>query len=299
MSEPVATERFRCSVSAVEAPMAGTAGPEASFLLVEYPGPWGHKALAESRLPEQVRTGLAEAADEAGVRVLLVRRHGRSGPPDDGFGVFLCHASAREPWVESTRLAVPEDLLDLDLDGLAAGRRPGLTPHEDALLLVCTNGRRDLCCAEFGRPVVAALAAAYAEQTWEVTHLGGHRFASAMLALPHGLSYGRLDPSAAVRVGELTVAGRLDPTHLRGRSAYDPAVQAAEISVLLDLGEDSVDALALERVSTQGDGRTRVTFAHGAARHSRVVEATAGPPTVASCAADRAKPTERFVVGRD
>lgn len=279
--------------------MAGTAGAEASFLLIEYPGPWGNKALAESRLPEQVRAGLAETAAEAGVRVLLIRRHGRSSPPDGGFRVFLCHARAREPWVETTRLGVAEDLLDLDLDGLAAGRRPGLTPHDDPLLLVCTNGRRDLCCAEFGRPVVAALAGAHPEQTWEVTHLGGHRFASAMLTLPTGLSYGRLDPASALRIGDLTLEGRLDPTHLRGRCAYDAPVQAAEIAVLDELGEDSAGALELEQVSTQPDGRTRVTFLRGTERHSRVVTATAGPPTVASCGTDKAKPTERYVVARD
>ena len=41
------------------------------------------------------------------------------------------------------------------------------------MVLVCTHGTRDACCAVRGRPIVAALARALPEQVWECTHLGG------------------------------------------------------------------------------------------------------------------------------
>ncbi|MDN5894212.1 MAG: sucrase ferredoxin [Nocardioides sp.] len=299
MSEPeVVEKRFRCAVGALGAPMAGSAGEESSFLLIEYSGAWGRKALEESRLPEEVRVGLAEGAAEAGVRVMLIRRHGRSVADSEEFRVFLCHASAHDPWVETTRLGVAEDLLDLDLDGLAAGRSTGLERYDDALLLVCTNGRRDACCAEFGRPVAAEVAAAHPEQTWEVTHLGGHRFASAMLTLPHGLSYGRLDPHSASLIADLTLEGRLDPMHLRGRTAYDAPVQAAEIALLEELSLDRVDALDLAGSAAVGDGQTRVRFLHDGEQHTLMVTPRVGEAVRASCGDEKVKPAPGFLTER-
>ena len=90
---------------------------------------------------------------------------------------------------------------DLDVEALGAGRSPGLTPHAGPGLRVCTHGRHDTCCAERGRPVAAALAAAHPELTWEVSHIGGDRFAANALVLPHGLYYGRLDADSVVGRG--------------------------------------------------------------------------------------------------
>ena len=62
---------------------------------------------------------------------------------------------------------------------------------------MCTHGRHDACCAERGRPVAAALTAARPEQTWEVSHVGGDRFAANLLVLPEGLYYGQVTADEA------------------------------------------------------------------------------------------------------
>ncbi|WP_067441036.1 sucrase ferredoxin [Nocardioides jensenii] len=305
MTDPAndSSERLRCSVGARGEQLAGTAAVDAAYLLVEHPGPWGRKALAESGLPEHVRTGLAEAADEAGVRVQLIRRHGRT-PSTEAFRVFLGHAAPGAAWLETTVLEVADDLLDLDLDGLAEGRSAGLEPVEHQLLLVCTNGRRDACCAEFGRPVATALSATHPQETWETTHLGGHRFAGAMLALPHGISYGRLDVDSAARVARATLAGELVPELMRGRTAYAPAVQAAEIALLGRLGERRVEGLELVEVSPPAQATsTPATTSSVVFRHARdgdtqvhrvLVTETPGTPVRTSCADAASKPTRRF-----
>ena len=302
-AEPVADDRaFRCSVGAADEPMAGSAAVATSYLLVEHAGPWGRKALAESRLPEHVRHGLAEAADQVGVRVQLIRRPGRPGA-STSFRVFATYADPARPWTATALLDDPERLLDLDLAALAAGTVPtGFVPHDGPLHLVCTNGRRDLCCAEQGRPIVTALAEAYPEETWETTHVGGHRFAGAMVLLPHGLSYGRLDPDVAVDVVARSLDGDLVPAYLRGRSAYPGAVQAAELAALGRLGSTRVDAVTVVRVVDEsvvdGDARrvVAVTFAHASGELTvRVAEV----PTAAarqSCADLTAKPGTRYEV---
>ncbi len=79
--------------------------------------------------------------------------------------------------------------------GRAARRRRSSrvrAPLADPILLVCTNGKRDACCALRGRALMTALAADHAERTWECTHLGGHRFAGNLVCLPHGIVYGRV-----------------------------------------------------------------------------------------------------------
>jgi hypothetical protein len=55
------------------------------------------------------------------------------------------------------------------------------------MVLVCTHGVRDACCAIKGRPIAGAVAKALASSDVEVlecSHLNGHRFAGTALTLP-------------------------------------------------------------------------------------------------------------------
>ena len=235
---------FRCSVSGDLRgdELAGTASTVRAFLLVENPGPWGVDAVTDNRLPGPVKRGLVAAARHANVRVNLVRRHHRPAPRT-GFRVFAAYADPVTPWLETAVLGGPEELLELDLGALGSGRSPGLESTSQSLLGVCTHGRHDACCAERGRPVAAALSAAHPDQTWEISHIGGDRFAGNALFLPHGLYYGRLDAVTSVAVAGDHLAGHLDLDHLRGRSSYPMPVQAAEIALRRQLGETRLDAL--------------------------------------------------------
>lgn len=283
------SRRLPCSLGAGAEQLAGTAAYDVTHLLVEHPGNWGRKAWEQSSLPEHVRSTVGARAAEHGIRISLVRRHGRQ-PASAGFRVFGAHAMPGAEWLGQTRLDDPDQLLDLDLAAWAAGRMVGLEPVEGPLLLVCTNGRRDACCAEFGRPIAKTLAAAHPEETWEVSHLGGHRFAGAMLTLPAGLSYGRLDPETALEVADRTLAGELVARHLRGRVGWPQSVQAAEIHLREQLGIDAVDALDLDAVAETRTGNV-ISFRHGQESHTVTVERIAGPQVRASCGDEAAKQT--------
>jgi hypothetical protein len=282
---------FRCSVASVlrDEQAAGTATNVRAFLLVEHPGPWGVDALRDARLPDGLGPPLAKAAKAARVRPLLVRRPDRSRHPD-GMRVFAAFAHPVRPWVETTVLADPHALLDLDLTALGAGRSPGLTPYDGTLLCVCTHGRHDACCAEQGRPVAAALAAARPDETWEVSHIGGDRFAGNMLVLPQGLYYGRLDPEEALAVADARARGELELDHLRGRSAFATAVQFAEIVLRRRLGLVADGAVQLVSRSVD-EGVTTAVFATGDDRWAlRVRTAPGAELQQLTCRATRDNP---------
>ena len=58
----------------------------------------------------------------------------------------------------------------------AIARRSRAAVH-GPVVVVCTHGRRDVCCAERGRPLAAATALEHPGAVWESTHVGGDRFA--------------------------------------------------------------------------------------------------------------------------
>jgi hypothetical protein len=222
--------------------MVGTASTVRAFLLLENPGPWGVNALRDARLPDGLGEELVQRATASRVRVLLVRRPGRQ-VATDRIKVLAAYAHHGQPWMESTELDDIHEVHDIDVEALGAGRSMGLTPMDDPVFAVCTHGRHDTCCAERGRPVASGLAAVHPQSTWEVSHIGGDRFAANLLVLPHGLYYGRLDPAAAVGVADGHLDGRLDLEHLRGRSGMAMSLQAAEIGLRRYLNEERLGAV--------------------------------------------------------
>ena len=282
---------FRCSASSVarDEPLAGTASAFRRFLMVENPGPWGVDALRDSRLPTDVGLALKRRCRELRIRPSLIRRHGRSAATGR-IRVFAAYADPHEPWMESVELGDPHDLLDLDLAVLSAGRSLGMTRWDAPLFLTCTHGRHDACCAERGRPIARALFYSHPEEAWEVSHIGGDRFAGNVLVLPHGLYYGRLDPEDASRMAVYHHEGRIDVERLRGRSGYAWPAQAAEVFLRRELALDAISALRLRESSAEDDLHTLRFDVAGGATWDVVVRRGNDAPQRLTCAAVRDSP---------
>ncbi|WP_049563845.1 sucrase ferredoxin [Streptomyces sp. SBT349] len=263
-------------------PLAGTAALAATWLLIEQPGPWGAKALVESRLDRAVGRALTAATDSTGVRAALIRRPGRAPA---GRRVFVAHTAPGNAWIRTTADADPLALPALDFARLGAGHHDGLwEPHSGPpLTLVCTNGTRDRCCALLGRPLAAELTAAGGADVWEITHLGGHRFSPTLLTLPHGYAYGRMTPVAVKSVVTALAEGRVSTDGCRGRSTWDRPGQAAELAVRALTGESGADDLTAVTAGTTP--AWTVTVAHRDGRRWRVAvtEETTGERAPASC----------------
>lgn len=262
--------------------LSATATSAQRWLLVEVPGAWPRDVADAGPLPAPAHEALSRwVARTPRSRLLFLRRPGRpSGSP----AVFAVRAEEAVSEARQIDITTHAELSELDLD--RAGEPLGAN-----LILVCGHGSRDQCCALRGPSVFAALAGPLGgeEELWMSSHHGGHRFAGNVFVLPLGLHLGRLDAQVAPAVIARALEGRIDLDHYRGRTFYEPRVQAAEHALRRSLTLDGVGDLSLAGVE---DGLVRFRTADGAV-HAAVVEEVAGPVVPASCGAP-AEPQPQF-----
>lgn len=231
-----------CSVGAVERgdPRLGTAPPQRDWLLIEHPGPWPIAAPFGAELSDD----LVRRLGHPDRRVLLIRAHGRGGSARRLAGPrrwFISHDGD----LRGGSWERPDDLL-------ATLAPDAGDPQAGPLLLVCTHGQHDRCCAVEGRPVAAALSARWPATTFECSHLGGDRFAPNVLLLPDRACYAGMPLDEAVPTVEAHLAGRADSTWLRGVAGLHPAEQVALGTVLTRRGPSALNDLTTSIATQDG-----------------------------------------------
>ena len=212
--------------------MAGTAAVVDVWLFLEYRPAWKAKALPASDLAPETQQWLQATVDGLARRGVKARAQLVRQPELDTGQVRLMVGWDQALWEFSGRgydflqgldIAAPlgagSDLSDL----------PGASRLTQPRYFVCTNGQRDLCCSRFGLPIYRALRESLGDRVWQVTHLGGHRFAPNVLVQPAGLLYGRIKADSLSAFVQTVEHGDVAFPHLRGRSRYPKHVQAAEI----------------------------------------------------------------------
>lgn len=253
MPTPAAGPTFRCSDAARERhdPLLGTAPPQRRFLLVEQGTAWAYDGFPSAPLPEDLRAEVMERAAAVGARIMLIRRPGRQASPVCAprawcvvdTGAPAGHRVTWGTWAYPAELLGAVDRLEQlarwsveATDELADGGPGASGGADDPLILVCTHGKKDVCCAVRGRPVALDLAARWPEETWECSHTGGDRFAANVVLLPDGAIYGGLDVATAADVVRDHREGRPDTAYLRGLAGHPRPVQAALVAVHGQLG---------------------------------------------------------------
>lgn len=237
------------------------------WVCVESRGSWGRDPVGDG-----VVTGHGHEG-----KVLAIRRPGRAAAKLIGFTALAAE--------DGGELRLHQRVEDLLSEGEMI---PG------TLFLVCAHGRRDPCCSRLGVPVYKALDEAVETPSvplvWQCSHTGGHRFAPNVVALPWGVTLGRVPLERVADVAATLAAGRVPLDLYRGRSVYQAEVQAAEVAIRQAHGLERLDDLRL--VGVEGE---RVTFATPAGEQTRRVVAREGPTLSKSCGAEP-EPVTVFVV---
>lgn len=218
-----------CSDQRVE-PLPGTAKTGTLFIALEHALGWSHDIMDGGVFGPDLTAELADYLKTYGASLQLIRKPGREGQQRDRRVVFI--ADVRAGTARKHVIDHPRELLDINpLDGSGE-------PVEHPVILVCTHGKRDRCCALKSRPLAAHLEEQFpGDMVWESSHTKGHRFAPSIIALPWGYSFGRLNELAATDMVRFFAQGQLFLAGNRGRSCYSRPEQVAELAVANTLAE--------------------------------------------------------------
>lgn len=237
---------FLCSTLSLEAgeQLFGSASTNEVWFLLEYNRPWGAKVLPDSELSESVKNtlnGHIKATPKS--NLLFIKQQFRHV---EGITFYVALTRETNPQLYEFHLESYDDLLTLDIPAIVAGNSAyddRLT--DEPLFLICTNARRDQCCAKYGLPVYKTMVNYAGSRVWQCSHLGGHRFAPASLFLPYGISYGRFKPEVITQMMSDYEQGIIQLDFLRGRVCYENAAQAADYFLRAEIEVGEIDALKL------------------------------------------------------
>lgn len=276
-----------CSLASTDLSMAGTADPVDVWLMLEYPMSWKAKVLEDNQLAEITRQWLADSIGSLQAQGLKVRPQFIRQPEYERDSLRLIVATADLCWqLEGQGYGV---LHDVQLDDFLSSVPPGGERLEQPLYFVCMNGQRDRCCARFGRPIYNALREQFGDRVWQVSHLGGHRFAPNILTLPQGGVYGRVTDANLQAFADAVERDELHFESLRGLGWHNKAVQAAQV---FSARQGLVPVSAEETAS----GHTKVVFSVSEGESISITVGQSSSPVLAlaSCKDDQPKPVHPY-----
>lgn len=258
MSVKHVANRLFCAVESEKAgdPLAGTGAHAQRNLLISWPsGKWMRSLRRAKDMSESVVSGI-EATVDSGRRVNLIHREQQ---PAEQHRVYLMP--------ENLKIDLMRDQLGAFLDALNRGVSLEAwfpTPNSSPLVLCCTHGKKDKCCAKFGHATFKSLVQAVNEggynfDVWQSSHLGGCRLAASVMVFPANRKYGRMGPDEIMPFLEAESESRVYLPCYRGSSVLNPAGQCAEIAALQWLSDQAlVSHVRVGPAQPEASGKTVV-----------------------------------------
>ena len=162
--------------------MYGTATKVETWLVLEYNGRWSGDAFRDSKIPETAKAAINRYLEEfPNSRLQLVKKEEQGG---DGIKLFIAHSREREA-VNSCEITLGryEDLLELEhrFDYQRRIVRDGESRYFSFAQTASTiSAAGSSAC----RCIWRRQEGVNGQDTWQTTHIGGHRFASTFVCLP-------------------------------------------------------------------------------------------------------------------
>ncbi len=222
MDNDIKKEVFFCSAASryFKEQLAGTAANAGAFILIEHANPFPEKII-EAHFDKDWLRNIQQLAKSLKGKVLLIRNK-KSNFKDCKVSFVDCKAG-RYFTIQTTVDKISSIKLS---DHIASVDTQWQT---DPFFVICTNGKKDKCCAKFGFPVFKFFESFNADvNVWECTHVGGDRFAANVIAMPFGIYYGHVAVEDVGHIMVRTLLRKIYKNKFRGasrRSFYEQAIE--------------------------------------------------------------------------
>jgi len=198
----------------------GSAANYNGFILLEHSDPFPEK-VTQAHFDPLFLASLQELAKQKKAKLLLIRNR------KTGFKtcrlIYVDCIRNRYLTLHSTPADVAAIRLEYYIDN------PHAIWETEPFYIVCTNGKKDKCCAKFGFPVFKFIENHdKAVTVFESTHVGGDRFAANAVCLPMGIYYGRVMVEDVDAILEATEQGQIYYPNYRGISTRSFLYQSVE-----------------------------------------------------------------------
>ncbi|MCU0547816.1 MAG: sucrase ferredoxin [Leptolyngbya sp. Prado105] len=217
--------------------LIGTAPTFSTYVLIECPHPWAEREFESKAVPSNLKAFVEHVRQaKLSIRFLLFK-----GEPSEQTRVMIFRKSEglmagyrkRQFQLDSIKQVAPL----LESYWSETGLEIDTHDSPDSDIFVCTHGSHDKCCAKFGYPFYReASKLATSSNVWQVSHIGGHRFAPTIVTFPDGRYYGRLDAESFSAIincsGEICHLERV----YRGWGVLPKPVQVIERAIALERG---------------------------------------------------------------
>ena len=241
--------------------LIGTAVPADTFILLETPLPWDKPALLSPGIPESMRQ-VVRPLLKAGVRVHLIANEQTSAQGQRQILIFerdrsrMLHRAYKTWEIRVDRPEAMAPALTAFFNAKADRSKPS---NGQRHLMICTHASHNECCGIYGYPFYRDAIATIQQlglqvQPWQISHIGGHRFAPTLIDFPQGRYYGNLDREALLCL--LQQQGNIEPllSTYRGWSLLPKPLQILEAELLREYQWDWLQGRVDGRILKQHQG---------------------------------------------
>ena len=198
----------------------GTAANSAAFILIEYKKTFPAK-ITDTDLDKEWLKKVQQLAKTYKGKTLLVRSKNSNA---NNCKITFIDCNKGNYFSISTTM---EKHASVDI--AAHLFNPETIWQDDPFFLICTNGKKDKCCAKFGLPVFKFFESFETEvPVWECSHVGGDRFAANVVAMPYGIYYGHVAVEDVGHIFVRTLLKKIYKNNYRGlsrRSFFEQSIE--------------------------------------------------------------------------
>ncbi|MGJ7032940.1 sucrase ferredoxin [Niabella hirudinis] len=210
----------------------GSAANYNGFILLEHSDPFPEK-ISQAHVDPLFIASLQELAKQKKAKLLLIRN--RKTDFKTCRLIYVDCIGHRYLTLRSTLADLAAIRLEFYINN------PDAIWETDPFFVVCTNGKKDKCCAKFGFPVFKFIENHdKAVSVFESTHVGGDRFAANAVCMPKGIYYGRVMVEDVDAILEATERELIHYPNYRGLCTRSFLYQSVECCLREQLQDFSV-----------------------------------------------------------